>query len=423
MLNAGVGEYAVAETLATLTTPGILSVTGSVGYDYGELNMSSGSFQGNATAQNLSGTAQIMPDSGQSIGQAVLVQVSEVSPVQMSGDANLSTQIGQLGGPGSYVAHIGDTININMTSSAEASDSSGSFGDQLRAVSFAEYEITLTDFYPTINTSAGPGVMLGNDEPLTDTATLSGAYNPTGTITFTLTSPSGLTVDTEAVNVSGDGTYSTPTGYVPSGMGTLAGTYQWQASYSGDANNAAVASTMGSEPVTVAPASPTIATTASPRRHAGAHGPDPERHGGAVGRLSPDGLSSTTVFTLTGPGGFSYSKTDTVNGNGTYTASTSCRPRARWRAPTPGRPTTSGDVNNNAADDQGGPTEQTVVSPASPTIVTTASRYVTLGAAAPDPERLGGAVGRLFPDGLTPHRLQLTGPGGFSKTRPTRSTR
>ena len=31
--------------------------------------------------------------------------------------------------------------------------------------------------------------------------------------------------------------------------------------------------------------------------------------------------AGTLVFTLTGPNGFSYTQTDTVSGNGTYTAS------------------------------------------------------------------------------------------------------
>jgi hypothetical protein len=54
-------------------------------------------------------------------------------------------------------------------------------------------------------------------------------------------------VDTETVTVSGNGTYSTPTGYLPA----VVGTYQWVATYSGDSNNNTVTSPMGSEPVVV----------------------------------------------------------------------------------------------------------------------------------------------------------------------------
>jgi hypothetical protein len=48
------------------------------------------------------------------------------------------------------------------------------------------------------------------------------------------------------VAVSGDGTYSPATGYVP----TAAGTYTWVDSYGGDANTNAIASTFGSDPAT-----------------------------------------------------------------------------------------------------------------------------------------------------------------------------
>src|SRR5262249_57821103 len=72
--------------------------------------------------------------------------------------------------------------------------------------------------------------------------------------------PDGTTVvDTETVPVSGDGTYTTPAGYLP----VSTGTYQWVASYSGDANNSAAAGKLGDEPVAVNPASPAITTTPS----------------------------------------------------------------------------------------------------------------------------------------------------------------
>jgi hypothetical protein len=60
-----------------------------------------------------------------------------------------------------------------------------------------------------------------------------------------LTSPGGTVVDTETETVSGNGTYTTPTGAVP----TIIGTYVWTASYSGDTNNQAAVS--APEPVTV----------------------------------------------------------------------------------------------------------------------------------------------------------------------------
>ena len=54
---------------------------------------------------------------------------------------------------------------------------------------------------------------------LNDTAVLAGGYYETGTITFTLFQGSTL-VDTETVTVSGNGTYTTPTGFTLPTSGT-----------------------------------------------------------------------------------------------------------------------------------------------------------------------------------------------------------
>jgi hypothetical protein len=77
---------------------------------------------------------------------------------------------------------------------------------------------------------------------LMDSAVLSGGNAETGTITFTLYQlgivPGGFLVDTETVPVSGNGTYTTPTGFsLANAPITAVGTYQWDASYSGDPNN------------------------------------------------------------------------------------------------------------------------------------------------------------------------------------------
>src|SRR5262249_17544585 len=72
--------------------------------------------------------------------------------------------------------------------------------------------------------------------------------------------------------------------------------------------------------------------------------------------------TGTITFTLTGPGGSSYTQTDTVTGNGNYTASHMLLgPLAgtyTWSAQY------SGDVNNNSDSDKGGTAEQTFVSAA-----------------------------------------------------------
>jgi len=97
---------------------------------------------------------------------------------------------------------------------------------------------------PAITASPGATVVLGTGVKLTASATISGGYYETGTITFTLDAPSNTVVDTETVPVSGNGTYTTPSGYLPS----IAGTYHWVAGYGGDGNNNGASTTTGSTP-------------------------------------------------------------------------------------------------------------------------------------------------------------------------------
>jgi len=114
---------------------------------------------------------------------------------------------------------------------------------------------------PTLSTTAGPGVALSTGDKLTDSATLFGDTNPTGTITFNLLDPSLVLVYTDIVTVSGNGTYSTASGNNPGGfLPTVTGTYTWSALYSGDSNNSAAIDNMQNESEIVT-ATPTPAPT------------------------------------------------------------------------------------------------------------------------------------------------------------------
>ena len=115
----------------------------------------------------------------------------------------------------------------------------------------------------TITTSQTPTFgTLGTT--LSDSATLSGGVNfqSGDTITFTLTGPGNTVVYTDVVPVSANGTYSSNNSGSPSGgnVASVAGTYYWVASYSGDSNNAAVSSGATAEPVNV----DTITTSQTP---------------------------------------------------------------------------------------------------------------------------------------------------------------
>jgi hypothetical protein len=101
-----------------------------------------------------------------------------------------------------------------------------------------------------------PEVSLGDS--VSDTVVLNTGGNPTGTITFRLYGPDdatcqGTAVYTSVVTVNGDGSYTSGS-FTPS----VAGTYRWVATYSGDGNNAAAANACNdpNETVVVNPTPP-----------------------------------------------------------------------------------------------------------------------------------------------------------------------
>ena len=104
-----------------------------------------------------------------------------------------------------------------------------------------------------LTTQATTPVTLG--QPISDTATLSGGDNPTGTITFNVYGPddedcSGEPAFTSVVDVNGNGDYSsdpTPSDLSDDFVPEAAGTYRWTADYSSDDNNDAVTSACNAE--------------------------------------------------------------------------------------------------------------------------------------------------------------------------------
>jgi hypothetical protein len=246
--------------------------------------------------------------------------------------------------------------------------------------SVASEPVTVSPASPMLTTTAGGTVVLGSGATLTDTATLSGGFSPTGSLTFTLHDSSNAVVDSETAAVHGNGTYSTPTGSVPS----TAGTYQWEASYSGDGNNTPVSSTLGSEPQTVTPASPTLLTTPAPSTVTlGPAAPPLQDAATLSGGFTPTG---SITFTLLGPDGVTPVDSETVGvtSNGTYSTATgfTLPPSGpvtgtyQWEA------SYSGDGNNSAV--RSGPgSEPVTVSPATPTLTTSPGPSVPLGSGSP----------------------------------------
>jgi hypothetical protein len=194
---------------------------------------------------------------------------------------------------------------------------------------------------PSIATTPSGSAPAGGD--LADTATLSGGFHPTGTVTFQLFGPgdTGCTtpIATRTGTVSDSGTAAS--GNIAAGG---VGTYRWVASYGGDDSNEPVTSACGDEQVVVVKATPGIATTPS--------GPEPA--GGVVsdtatvsGGFHPTG---TVTFRLFGPGDTTCTtpiatRAATLSGGGTAASgdvTVGAAGTYRWTA------TYGGDADNNA---------------------------------------------------------------------------
>jgi hypothetical protein len=199
---------------------------------------------------------------------------------------------------------------------------------------------------PTITTTPSPiSVTLGlGRETLTDSATLSGGFKPTGTITFTLFYSGGSTpVDTETVKVSGNGTYTTPTGYTLPIIGAVTGTYQWDATYNGDTNNNTASDINAlNELVTVSAARPTLTTTPNPTMVTLGTGPSPILTDTAdlEGGFNPNGTITFQLFYSGSPTGWIRKQSrSTATAPTPRRLATSCRPPVPpWPALTSGSP-------------------------------------------------------------------------------------
>jgi hypothetical protein len=240
----------------------------------------------------------------------------------------------------------------------------------LETVSIAKAE-------PSLTTTPSPGGVAAT-VVLNDTGTISGGFQPTGSIIFNLFDPahadcSGTPAFTQTLTVSGNGSYST-TNSTPAG---LAGTWSWTGAYSGDSNNNSASSGCSQEMVTVAKATPSLTTRPSP--------------GGSVGMvvLNDSGVLSggaspggTITFDLFDPahsdcsGAPAFTQTVTASGNGSYstTNSTAASVLGTWDWTA----SYSGD-NNNTGASTACSDETVAVTKAPPSLTTTPSAGGTVG--------------------------------------------
>ena len=244
----------------------------------------------------------------------------------------------------------------------------------------ANEQITVAKASPSATTQASPTTQLtaGTSAPVADTATISNAYNPTGSVTFTLYSDATCQTST---GVTGGGLISSGTAtYSSTFTPPTTGTYYWQAGYPGDGNNNPFSTpcNAANEELTAGKGSPTITTQANA--------------GGALFA----GTSATVGDTATVSGGASPSGSVTftfysnsscttstgVTGSGTISSGTASY-SASWTPPATGtyywKASYAGDANNNPfTTGCGDANEQLSVGNASPSATTQASPTTTL---------------------------------------------
>ena len=146
---------------------------------------------------------------------------------------------------GSFVTTAVDTYHWVATYNGDANNAAVSSD-------CTDEPVTISQATPAIATTPSAGGPVGTS--ISDTATVTGGFNPTGTVTFELFPPRDATAPgprsspptTRSAEAAPRPTPSSP---------TAVGTYSWVATYNGDANNTTVSSACSDEPVTISPRS------------------------------------------------------------------------------------------------------------------------------------------------------------------------
>ncbi|HEX2053900.1 MAG TPA: Ig-like domain repeat protein, partial [Actinomycetota bacterium] len=240
-VTVGAGPGPVTPSLATTASPNV-ALGGQV---TDTATLAAGNNPTGTVTFNLYG-----PNDAGCTGAAVFTNTKPVA-----GNGTITSDPFTPTAPGVYrwvVSYSGDANNNPVTSPCNAPNESVTVGGSPGPVT------------PALSTQVTPAVATVG-QPVTDTATLSGGNNPTGTITFNAYGPAdanctGAPVYSATVPVSGNGAYAATPAFTP----TAPGTYRFVASYSGDAGNSPVAGVCNapneSVTVTVAP-SPSISVT------------------------------------------------------------------------------------------------------------------------------------------------------------------
>lgn len=272
------------------------------------------------------------------------------SPVTVTGNATYDSQPFTTSQAGTYrwrASYGGDANNTAVSTACN---------DPNESVIVGKASVALT-------TAASGPVALGS--PITDTATISGGLNPTGTVSFFLYSPTDQFCSAAALfqsdkAVNGNGHYTSDP-FTP----TAAGTYKWRASYSGDANNLAVTVTACNDPAeasTVTSGGSTTTSTTSPSTT-------------TTAPSTTSSTTSTTVHSTTTTGPTATSSTVASTTSSTAPATTTTTAPATTTTATPASTTTLPATTSTTA--APGSTTTTAVPPSTTTLPTVPSTQVT----------------------------------------------
>jgi Putative Ig domain len=215
---------------------------------------------------------------------------------------------------------------------------SGDSGNNAVSTTCGDEQVVIGQATPAIGVNGGGGGPIGAS--VNASATLTGGFSPTGTITFTLYSQPDCTnpLATSPQGVNGDGNY-TSVSFTPLAVGQ----YYWVAAYSGDSSNLAVASGCNDAQVPIfRGAGPTITTSAQPQVvDAGTLFADVAT---VTGGFDPTGLITFTLYSTPGCTGEITHTGTGASGDGNYASPPVALPEETgiffWVA------TYSGDVNN-----------------------------------------------------------------------------
>jgi hypothetical protein len=266
---------------------------------------------------------------------------------------------------------------------------------------------------PTISTAQQPATA-GIGSSIADQATVSGGYNPTGTVTFELydnPNATGSPVFTDTKSLSNGS--ATSGGYATSAIAT----YYWVASYGGDSNNNTAASGSASEPVSVTKATPSVSTTQQPAS-------------ALIGSSIADKATVSGGYQLTGTVTFKLYNNPNATGAALFTdteaLSAGTATSAGYGTTATGTyywvATYNGDTNNNTASSSTAG-EPVVVALAVPSVATTQQpASAVVGSSIADQATVSGG---LSPTGTVTFRLYnnptATGSPVFTDTKPLSS--